>query len=317
MKLNKALNKTKEHLQRYVKGEGEGLPEFSIKTARLYELRLIEFEASQPFAEYADTDLSELDIEVIQAWLDEQGWSPSKQTQFITAIRQIPIVCEIEYIGFLELHAERRNLHVEADDLYSESELTRVIDAPSVMFGCEAAQKRNRAMLTLVIGALCSLVEIRTIRIQDIYCDHVHLCLRPLGSNKLELPMSYMDILHTHIQSISTNYPHTYVLPQHPLFFNPDFWSHPLTEKTVWQVCTNTLDTIVGSKKRQGSGGGLNALRLSAARIRYGKGESEAELLNMLRLTEVGGVDVLKKYLKVVGDDDPLVRWRLKVEARP
>lgn len=315
--LREALERTFNHLGKFAKGIGSGKPGYAPKTARLYQLRIIDFMKSDVFHAFADKPIENLDVDSVQQWLSSNGWSAAKETQSVTALRQIPVINHIEWKGLLNLKAAKRDTVVGAYDLYSERELQMMLDAPLGCFGMPPAQERNKAMFALTIEGLCSLDEIKAMNVENVHADSVTMRLRPMfdtaepvNTNQVPLSPTCMQILHDYTSTIQTNYPDAYVLRHHPLFFHPQMPTHALTEKTIWQVFNKALENISGSHKGMGSGGGLNAVRLSSARVRYGRGESRQHLIASLGLTESTHCDVLEKYLKMCHGDDPLRNLR-------
>jgi len=314
--LSEAVERTINHLGKFAKGIGGGKPGYAPKTARLYQLRIIDFMKSDVFRDFADKPIESLDMDSVQQWLSSNGWSASKETQSVTALRQIPVINQIEWKDLLNIKAAKRDTVVGAYDLYSERELQMILDAPLGCFGMAPAQERNKAMFALAIEGLCSLDEIKAMNVEDIHDDSVTMRLRPMydaehgNTNQVPLSPTCMQILHDYTSSIQTNYPDAFVLRHHPLFFHPQMPTHALTEKTIWQVFNKALENISGSHKGMGSGGGLNAVRLSSARVRYGQGESRQRLIAALGLTESTHCDALEKYLKMSPGDDPLRKLR-------
>jgi len=317
VQLNNATDYALEHLDRFAQRIGSGKPGYAPKTARLYQLRIIDFMKSDVFKRFASKPMEALDVSHVQEWLGSNHWSVAKETQCVTALRQIPIINNSEWDGLMKLKAAKRDTSVGAYDLYSENELKMILAAPLGCFGMPPAQKRNKAMFALAIEGLCSLDEIKAMNVEDVHEDHVTMRLRPMFhpsnpdiTNQVFLSPQVMGILHDHTNSIQSNYPEAYVLQHHPLFFHPQMPTHALTEKTIWQVFSKALENIAGSHKGMGSGGGLNAVRLSSARVRYGHGESRENLIAALSLTESTHCDVLEKYLKMRPGDDPLRKLR-------
>jgi len=135
---------------------------------------------------------------------------------------------------------------------FSKRELTFILNTPTQLFGKAPVQRRNKAMCAIIYAAKPSIEELRRFNVDDFDGYKIFMRRRADGFNEITLSEQCRDILNDCIAYLYKDFPESTVLCHHPLLFNPNLPSHPMTERDIESVIVScsplTLKRRTGEK---------------------------------------------------------------------